>query len=194
MLLNDQTDRYETFKDAKDEEILSASITTPALFEILVNKYQNAFVRKARSIIGPREEVADVVMETFTKIYTNAGRFREVQGASFSSWGYKILINTSLSYYQKIKRRNEAIADIEPEHYESLADARNDFKDNEIRDTIATLISRLPKPFERILELHIMEDKSQEEVAKIEGISIAAVKTRVHRARKELKKIQESSL
>jgi len=124
--------------------VLAASISAPGTFEILVDRYQSAFVRKARSIVGPREEVADIVMETFTKIYANAGRFKEVPGASFSSWGYKILINTALTYYQKLKRRNGVVVELETEHYESLADNRDDFKDKEIRDMVAAFISKLP--------------------------------------------------
>jgi len=187
-------DIFEEFKESSDEEVLESSVATPALFEILVDRYQSAFLRKAKSILGNREEVDDAVLETFTKIYLNAGRFKPVPGASFSSWGYKILINTTLSYYQKLKRRRETFVELEPEHYETLSDTKNDFKDSELRDIAASLLSKLPKPFERILQLYIIEDRPQEEVAEIEGISVAAVKTRVHRAKKELKKFSENGI
>ncbi|PIP73143.1 MAG: hypothetical protein COW88_02985 [Candidatus Lloydbacteria bacterium CG22_combo_CG10-13_8_21_14_all_47_15] len=184
-------DPSSVFTDARDEEVLAASLDMPQVFEILVDRYQDAFTRKARSILGDREEVQDAVMETFTKIYLNASRFRPVPGASFSSWGYKILINTTLSYYKKLKRHREAVVELSPEHYEVLPDTADDFRDSELRDMAAVLLSMLPKPFERVLRLHILEDRSQEEVARIEGVSIAAVKTRVHRAKQHIKKLGE---
>lgn len=190
----EKEDMEKTLARARDEDVLAASLTAPKAFEILVDRYQDAFVRKARSILGNREEVEDVVMETFTKIYLNASRFKSVPGASFSSWGYKILINTALSYYQKLKRRRETFVELLPEHYEVLPDSRDEFRDREFRDTVAVLLAKLPKPFERVLRLHVLEDRPQEEVAQIEGISIAAVKTRVHRAKQHLKKLQEDGI
>src|SRR3989338_5353686 len=98
-----------------DEEILAASRAKPYLFEILVDRYQEAFLRKASRILGYRPEVEDVVQETFTKIYVYSGNFAKQEGASFSSWAYKILMNTTFTHYQKLKRKGEMVANVDEE-------------------------------------------------------------------------------
>src|SRR3989344_1239857 len=79
-----------------DEELLAVSVAHPSLFALLVRKYEAAFLRKALSIVREQEEAEDIVQEAFTKIYLNAKKFAPQEGASFSSWGYQILIKTPL--------------------------------------------------------------------------------------------------
>ena len=90
---------------SSDEEVLALSIKYPHQFEVLLLRYQDAFIRKAESIVRSTEEAEDITQEAFAKIYLNAARFKVVPGASFKSWGYRILINTALTHYRKIKRR-----------------------------------------------------------------------------------------
>ena len=78
---NTHTHKYAEFLDKKDEEILFRSVKKPALFEVLIGRYQTPFLNKVRSILGNREEVEDIVQETFVKIYLNAGRFKVQEGA-----------------------------------------------------------------------------------------------------------------
>jgi len=175
---------------ASDEEILELSIKKPSCFEVIVERYQDAFLRKAKSIVRTTEEAEDIVQEVFTKVYLNANRFQSVPGASFKSWAYKILINTSFTHYQKTKRRAGVSVTLEPEVYQELPDMGNDIEESVMRDYVASIISRLPKTLGRILTLHFLEDISQKDIAEKEGISVSAVKTRIHRAKKEFKKIE----
>jgi len=185
MLLNNLN-----LSEKSDEEILMLSIKKPAYFEVIVERYQDAFLRKAKSIVRTTEEAEDIVQEVFTKIYMNANRFQVVSGASFKSWAYKILLNTSFTYYQKIKRHKGVSITLDPEVYQELPDTKGEIEDGVMRDYVASIISRLPKSLGRILTLHFIEDIPQKEIAKTEGISISAVKTRIHRAKKEFKRIE----
>ena len=179
--------------ELKDEEILLKSLSRPELFGLIVDKYQEAFLRKARRVLGDRSEVEDVVQETFTKIYLYGSNFQKQEGASFSSWAYKILMNTTFTYYQKLKKRGEVEASVEDEILSLAPDFshRNSEKDN-YKDAVASVLSRMPEPLARVLSLHFIEDKPQEQVAEELGVSVSAVKTRVHRAKKEFKKILDS--
>lgn len=179
----------EFVEEEKDEKILARSLKQPNLFGIIIERYQSAFVRKVRSILGNRDEVDDIVQETFLKIYMNAGRFKVVKGASFKSWGYKILINTTFTYYQKLKKDDRAIVRLEPEFYESLPDETKPTK--EITDLVASVLVRMPKHLARVLDLHFIKGMPHKEIAVLDGLSTSAVKTRVHRAKKEYKKIDE---
>ena len=176
-----------------DEEILALSVAHPSLFALLVRKYEEAFLRKAMGIVREREEAEDVVQEAFTKIYLNAKKFKVVEGAQFSSWGYRILINTALTHYAKRKRRGNAEFGLDEEIWALIPDKNlRQFEKKELMDEVASVLSRMPAPMARALSLFFIEGKTQEEIAESEGLSIGAVKTRVHRAKKEFKKVFET--
>ena len=93
-------------KNLPDEEILAISLVSPSVFEILVDRYQSAFLRKAGSIVKRKEEAEDATQETFVKIYLNAKKFKkEKAGDSFKNWAYKILVNCAISRYGKLKKK-----------------------------------------------------------------------------------------
>lgn len=180
-------------KDLTDEELLRRSIKHPSLFGEILFRYQDVFLRKAYAVVKSREGAEDIVQETFTRIYLNAGRFHSVPGASFKSWAFKILFNTSFTHYQKKKKERAVRADIEPEFYDVLPDLTSQTEEKrELRDYLVSVFSRMPTHFSRVLTLHFLEGKSQEEIAKEEGTTVGAIKTRVHRAKQEFKKITTS--
>ena len=176
-----------------DEEILALSVSHPSLFALLVRAYEEPFLRKAMSIVREREEAEDIVQEAFTKIYLNAKKFKVVEGAKFSSWGYRILINTALTHYAKRKRRGNAEFGLDEEIWALIPDKNlRQFEKKELQDLVASVLSRMPAPIARALSLFFIEGKTQEEIAQSEGLSVGAVKTRVHRAKKEFKKVFET--
>ena len=177
----------------RDEEVLLASVHTPSLFALLVRKYEEPFLRKALSIVREQEAAEDVVQEAFTKIYLNAGKFKTVEGAQFSSWGYRILINTALTHYARRKRRSGGEVGLDEEIWALIPDRNlRQFEKKEVIDLVASVLSRMPAPMSRALSLFFIEGKTQEEIAEAEGLSVGAVKTRVHRAKKEFKKVFET--
>ena len=175
---------------SSDEEVLALSIKYPHQFEVLLLRYQDAFIRKAESIVRSTEEAEDITQEAFAKIYLNAARFKVVPGASFKSWGYRILINTALTHYQKRKREWQGSAPLDPEFYEALPDTTmRQFEKLDAREYMISVLSKMPEHLGRILSLHFLDGKPQKEIAQEEGMSVGAVKTRIHRAKKEFKKI-----
>lgn len=188
---------YLTLEDKgegrSDEELLALSVAHPSLFALLVRKYEAAFLRKALSIVRDEEDATDVVQEAFTKIYLNAKKFKTVEGASFSSWGYRILINTALTQYQKRKRRGQATARLDDEIWQLIPDKNlRQFEKKEFMDEVASVLSRMPAPLAKALSMFFIEGKTQEEIAVQEGLTVGAVKTRVHRAKAQFKKIYET--
>ena len=183
----------EDTRERPDEEILAESLTKPASFALLVRKYEAPFLRKAENIIRNLEEAEDIVQETFTKIYLHGTSFTKQEGASFSSWAYRILINTALTHYARRKRRGEQIATLNPEVYEMLPDKTSrQFEKKEFADEVASILNKIPDSFARALTSHFLEGKPQAEIAREERVSVGAVKTRVHRAKKEFRKVYET--
>lgn len=178
---------------ARDEEILTLSLARPSVFAILVDRYQAAFLRKARAILRNDEDAEDVVQETFAKIYLYGGKFKKQEGASFSSWAYKILVNTSFTHYQKRKRERAARIEIDPEIFAMFPDkeSRTSEKDS-FADYVASVIARMPRDLGRVLTLHFLEGLPQAEIAGLEGVTVGAVKTRVHRAKKVFRDVSAS--
>lgn len=177
--------------EQSDEEVLAASLLRPSLFGLLVDRYEDAFMRKAVRILHSPEESEDAVQEAFTKIYLYANKFKKQEGAQFSSWAYKILINTCLTKYQKRKRESGARMELDPEIYESIPDGVDTKGNRELQDEIASVLTRMPKPFAQALTKHFIEGKPHEIAADEEGVSEGAIKTRVHRAKQEFRKIYE---
>jgi DNA-directed RNA polymerase specialized sigma24 family protein len=65
----------DSAKELSDEDLLQRSQSRPWLYAILLERYQDAFMRKARSILRNDLDAEEVVQDTFTKIYMNADKF-----------------------------------------------------------------------------------------------------------------------
>ncbi|MEI7719624.1 MAG: RNA polymerase sigma factor [bacterium] len=176
-----------------DEEVLTLSVLHPSLFALLVRKYEEPFLRKALRIVGGREEAEDVVQEAFVKIYLNASKFKKQEGASFSSWGYRIVVNTALTHYQKQKRSGRDSVALDEEIWALIPDRNlRQFEKKELADVVASVLTRMSPMLARALTAFFIEGKPQEEIAEEEGLSVGAIKTRVHRAKLEFKRIYET--
>jgi RNA polymerase sigma-70 factor (ECF subfamily) len=175
-------------RDFSDEEILARSQAEPWLFAVLLDRYQNAFLRKAKSIIYNELDAEEVVQDTFTKIYLNAHRFEVREGAKFSSWAYTILINTSLTRYQKCVKEGKRTILLDPELEQRLSDKKEHSGLNEDRDVIERILERMPGHFTQVLRLHYLERWSHKDIAKETGETVGAIKARIHRAKAQFRK------
>jgi len=184
-------------RETADEVILKKSVNNPALFSILVDKYQTPFLRKSLGIVHSKEEAEDIVQETFTKIYANAGKFKKQPGVEFKSWAWRILVNTSLTHYRKVKKTfgdvgylDEILAgdDDDIESKLKLVTENSIDKDDRV-GVIKDAMETLPTEASALLKAHYIEDRPYNEIAKKHGLSIGALKMKLFRARKVLKDI-----
>lgn len=178
---------------ASDEEVLRASQSDPNAFAVLVARYEDAFLRKARTILYSKEDAEEVVQDTFTRIYVYADRYRPQEGATFSSWGYAILTRLAFTRYQKLRKHRQRHQDLDPEIYERLGEEDTFMEDLSIRSEVLVALAKLPEAASRVLRMQFIEGKSQEEIAVLEGSTVSAVKTRVHRAKKLFKNALEET-
>ena len=176
------------YSAVSDEEVLALSVQDPNAFEGLVSRYQDAFLRKLRAMRLSEESAEDLVQDAFVKIYLNAGKFKKVSGASFKSWAYKIVINTALTYLSKHKKELARTIELDPEVMEQIGGADPEFERLSTTDQFLSVVSKIPATLGRVLTF-AFEGKSSEEIAKLEGTTIEAVRTRLSRAKKEFKKI-----
>ena len=174
-----------------DEEILKLSLKDPSRFSLLVDKYEEAFMRAAFSITRSREEAEDILQETFTRIYMNGASYKKQPGASFKSWAYKILVNTSFTHYQKLKKRNGSVSYLDPVLYEDsvVAESAELSSNADNKAIITATISKMPEHLGRLLKLYFLEDKSYKEIADMENITTTTLKMRLFRAKRLFKKL-----
>ncbi len=183
--------------ELQDEEILALSQEDPSYFSLLVDKYKEPFLRMARGITHNLEEAEDIVQETFIKIYKNAARFQKQPGIQFKSWAYKVLMNTSFTHYQKLKKTAGNVEYLDPVLYDSpnLASNSTDFlKQADAKAAIERVIKKLPEHLARPLHIFYFEDKPYEEIAKSEGISLSTLKMRMFRAKRLFRKLMDEEL
>ena len=182
----------EDLGSLSDAEVLARSQKEPGLFALLVRRYEAPLLRRARTILKNPEDAEEVVQDAFTNMYLYADKYEPVAGATFSSWAYTILNRVAYTKYKTRKQAHDGVVELDPEHFESLEDMRADFlEDLSIRSEVLAALAKLPETAAKLLTLQFIEGKTQEEIAVAEDLSVSAVKTRVHRAKKLFKKIYD---
>jgi RNA polymerase sigma-70 factor (ECF subfamily) len=187
--------KKEPFSDMKDEELLFASLEEPALFEALVERYQEPLMRAAWRVVKGREEAEDVVQESFVKIYKNAEKFRKLDGIEFKSWAYKVAINTAITHYRKLKRGGEILSQDPVLFFEISEDLgiASLASSMDAKAAVASTLEKMPSHLETVLRRYYFEDKSYRTIAAEEKISIPTLKMRLFRAKRLFKKLQREN-
>ncbi|HXK38652.1 MAG: hypothetical protein A3B34_03380 [Candidatus Sungbacteria bacterium RIFCSPLOWO2_01_FULL_54_21] len=178
----------------KDEEILVAALGEPAMFEMLVERYQEPLMRAALRVVRNREEAEDIVQEAFVKMYRNAQKFQKLDGIEFKSWAYKVTINTAITHYRKLKRGEFSVEDpgVFQEPGGEFMDTRISFS-ADAKQAVARALDKMPEHLGSVLRRYYLEDKSYRTVAEEEKISIPTLKMRLFRAKKLFRKINDES-
>ncbi len=176
-------------RELSDEDLLARSSGQPWLFAVLLDRYEQAFMRRALAIIRDERDAEEIVQDTFTKIYLNAARFSPVDGAKFSSWAYRILLNTSYTYYVKRRKNFERFATLDPEFEALVADKATAPERAIEADAISRVLERLPGHFAYVLRLHYLERWSQEDIARETGEEVGTIKARIHRAKAAFRRL-----
>lgn len=171
-----------------DAEILKNSESYPWMFGMLLDRYQKAFMRRGLQILRSQESAEDAVQETFIRIYKYAHKFEEKEGASFKSWAYKILVNTCYTHAVRQSSKIEHVRTVDFADLDTIGGAEF-LEQKEKSSFVESVLVRLPHKLSRLLRLHLFEEKSYEEIALAENLSLSAVRSGLHRARKQFKDI-----
>src|ERR1700726_1963855 len=164
-----------------------------AAFEELVNRYERKIFRLGMNITQNREDAEDVMQDAFLKSYQNLDRF---QGDSrFYTWLVRIAVNEALMKLRK-RRPNqvsidEPLTEAEDPVFREIEDwgpsPEQRFAQTELNEILTHAIGELDPFFRVVFTLRDVEGISTEETAQVLGISVAAVKSRLLRARLKLR-------
>jgi len=163
-------------------------------FESLVRRYDRNVFRIAQHITQNREDAEDVVQDAFLKAYQNLGQF---QGQSkFYTWLVRIAVNEAL---MRLRRRrpertvsiDEDVKTDEDSIPREIADwspnPEQQYTQSELKDILGKTIQGLPPSFRTVFVLRDVEGLSTEETASALELSVPAVKSRLLRARLQLR-------
>jgi RNA polymerase sigma-70 factor (ECF subfamily) len=155
-------------------------------FGILVEKYRNKMFYLAYSMTNNRETADDLAQEVFIKAYQALPRFN--LKSKFSTWLYRIAINTIKDFH----RKESGIKKVSLNQRTEVLDAKNfrveDEKQEKLKLTRENM-NKLPEKHRIILTLRDIQGKSYSEIADILHVAPGTVDSRLFRARKKLRKV-----
>ena len=189
LLTIDEPDSPGIEVSVPDEVVLQSAQERQGLFGILIDRYQPPFLRLAMRVVRDRTEAEDVVQEAFIKIYRYARRFKKGEDRKFSSWAYKIVLNTAITHYHKVKKKEWLIPEgVDPTVDEAHIQFKEVMLDRETEEVVRSVLEAMPEDLGVLLKAYYLEDKSYKTIAASEGISAGALKMKLFRARKLFKK------
>jgi len=183
--------------DADRELLTQAQAGDLSAFEALVERHRDKVYGVALRMTRSEADAAEIAQETFLSAFQHLNEFRGE--AAFGSWVHRIAANHAL---MRLRHRNVVETAEEeltgPEFNERgswIEYPSNDWSrradekalDAELGSAIRLATDRLPDPYREVFVLKDIEGLSYEQISEITGDSIAAIKSRLHRARLELR-------
>jgi RNA polymerase sigma-70 factor (ECF subfamily) len=161
-------------------------------FEELVRRHERRVFAVAQRITNNREDAEDVVQESFHNAFVHLDDFQ--QKSLFSTWLTRIAMNQALMVLRRRRRLLEVLPESSDEGVKSASEVFVDRTPNpeescwrrERTEVLTEAINRLSPIIRRTVVLRDIEERSVEETARILGASIAAVKSRISRGRRNL--------
>jgi RNA polymerase sigma-70 factor (ECF subfamily) len=163
-------------------------------FEVLVEHHGRRILRVAQRVTGNREDAEDIVQQSFQKAFVH---LREFEGrSSFSTWLTRIAINEGLMLQRKSRGLREVSIDDsnaneenapQPDIPDSSPDPEASYSHREWGRALSSAMNELPPGTRKAIQLRELDELSTKETARIMGLSITAVKSRVFHGRRKLR-------
>jgi RNA polymerase sigma-70 factor (ECF subfamily) len=147
----------------------------------LVDRYKSYAYTLALKILENRPEAEEAAQDAFIKAFHHLKNFNK--DSKFSTWLYRIVFNTAVSYKRK---RKVAFQNIENTIIEYNQEAEGMLERQDRRKFLNQAISHLNEADKLAITLFYLQEFSLEEIAAITGMQANTVKVRIHRARQRL--------
>lgn len=178
------------YKELTDDALVRlAQERDTRAFDELVSRYRDRVYRLAFKILRHEEDAADALQDAFLSAYRGLKNFKSE--STFSTWLYRVATNASLMKYRK--RRDDHVSLEQSQSYlpdpEPLAipdwsrQPLEELLDSETRQVMEEGLRRLPEDLRTVFVLRDEDGHSNAEVAEMLDLTVAAVKSRLHRAR-----------
>jgi RNA polymerase sigma-70 factor (ECF subfamily) len=162
-------------------------------FDELVRRYQDKVYRLSFKILRHEDDAAEALQDALLSAYRGLRNFKAE--STFSTWLYRVATNAALMKYRKrrdghisLERSQSDDEDSEPLALPDWsAQPLDELLDSETRQVMQEGIDRLPEELRIVFVLRDVEGLSNSEVSEVLALSIPAVKSRLHRARLQLR-------
>lgn len=188
-----QMQNRNAFRDLADDALVKmCQQGDQAAFDELMRRHQTSAMKIAFSIVRDRQDAEDEVQNAFWKAYEHINQFQ--RDAKFSTWLTRIVVNQCLMRLRQVRRAKFAYID-DSQSEEVVAVELKDAGQSpetqlglaEVAAVLDQEIRRVPPLLRNVFLLRDVQNKPMPEVADKLGISVAAAKSRLLRARAELR-------
>ena len=173
--------------DIEQLPVPQARAGEPAAWDTLFRRYQLPLYVYVFELVRDEQASLDIVQETFIAAVRHLGGLRD--DAKFGSWLFGIAHQKCI---QRWRKRREVLLDEIPEALDEFEDRPDDLLIRREQEAeFMNLLNQLPLPQRSVLLLHFVEDFPLEEIARITETPLGTVKSRLHYAKKSLRKLLE---
>lgn len=191
----------DSFAESTDDVLVAAAAAGDEIaFEQLFERHRRQVARIASRFFAQREQIEEIIQDSFTKAYFALNTYHGTHAASFKAWLAQITVNCCYDHLRRARRRPEqGFDEIEESGMREFAAwLRSHPADVETklvsRDLAVKLLSRLSAEDRLVLTLLDVEGFSVAEIAEVTNWSISKVKVRAHRARVHLRRVLQRYL
>ena len=164
-------------------------------FEVLVKKYEGKVFNVAYHMLQNREDAADAAQEVFLRVFRSLTDFRG--GSKFSTWLFRITNNVCLDFLRKRSRGDLSLdadngkndADAPAKEIPADCDVETIVESAEFRGLVQKAVNDLPVRHRAMIVMRDMQGLSYTEISKLLGLPEGTVKSRINRARKNLRNV-----
>lgn len=155
-------------------------------FRWIIERYQRPVVQMSFNLLRDRHAAEDVAQEVFMAVFEKLSTFDPMR-CKFSTWLFTITRNKSINYLRKKKQP----VSVDPQEITSAVNPGDPIGRKEFFRQMDAALNQLPARQKRAFVLAEFENLPYDEIAQIECVSIGTVKSRIHRAKRKLRKTLE---
>lgn len=161
-------------------------------FRELVDRYKDLVFALIARATPDRSRAEDLAQEVFLRVYRGLLYFRGE--ARLSTWIYRIVANVCVQERQGRRPATEPLDERTPEGKAATARSDRQFSDIEIRDRLDKAIARLPDHQRLLIAAHYLQGVQYEDLADALRLPLGTLKTQLHRAKRQLRRLLEGEL
>ncbi len=161
----------------------------PGAWDTLFRRYQLPLYAYVFELVHEEQPSLDIVQESFINAVRYLATLRE--DAKFGSWLFGIAHQKCVQRWRKQSREESVLEELAGEPAEEGPDPTEWLIRQEQEAEFMALLSQLPAPHRAVVLLHFVEEFSLEEIAAVTGTALGTVKSRLHYAKKMLRKLIE---
>jgi RNA polymerase sigma-70 factor (ECF subfamily) len=170
-----------------DEELLSLLREPDTIregFAKLVSEYSEQLYWQIRKMVLSHDDANDILQEVFIKAWSSIDNFRGE--AKLSTWLYRIAINESITFINKMRAQNNISIDEDDSFLINQLEGDEYFDGDETQKLLQKAVLTLPEKQRLVFQMKYFDEMKYEEISEILGTSVGALKASYHHAVKKI--------